>query len=176
MTWHSLSPAAQDTFLLTLAWRRWWWWWRCGGLLCPIWSAGSPISAPPKPGGREAVAIAATTSTKATSYLWLCFLLVCPSLLSISLSLPVAEVSSHQTKAILHRFFPDFPCIQQTQSSNAPSEVRRIDMNDYYHAKELGLGISRERCGVRRSKCGAAVDGANRPYFATQARVRNPRL
>jgi hypothetical protein len=29
-------------------------------------------------------------------------------------SLPVAELSLHQTKAVLDRFFPDFSCIQQT--------------------------------------------------------------
>ncbi len=74
MTWHSLSPAAQETFLFTLAW----WWWRttCGSLFCSIWSAGSPISGgPPKPGGKEAVAIAATNPDNLSLCLSLCPLL-----------------------------------------------------------------------------------------------------
>jgi hypothetical protein len=109
MTWHSLSPAAQDTFLLTLAWRRWWWWWRCGGLLCPIWSAGSPISAPPKPGGREAVAIAATTSTKVTSLCGCVFYWCVPLFFSLFLFAPSCRTifasNKSNTSQILPRFF-----------------------------------------------------------------------
>jgi len=174
MTWHRLSPAAQDTFLLTLAWRRWWW--RCGGLLCPIWSAGSPISARPKPGGREAVAIAATTSTKATSICG-CVFYWCVPLFSLFL---------------FRSQLQNYLCIKQKQyctdssqifpAYNRPKAATRLAKSvasiwtTTTMSRRLGLGISGERCGVQRSKCGAALDGANPPYSATQARVRNPRL
>ncbi len=127
-------------------------------MFCPIWSAGSPKTGPPKPGGREAVAIAGTPQYN-LPLLLPSFLYLTPVPCFPTFTFPPLYFSqtyfSHTTNAISNRFFPKFSCIQNLeQQSGLHNPSHRCELLRPRNPRRDPRGMTLTvimRCAARRS-------------------------